>query len=461
MGKTIDKVEDGIVIGNASDFNENDQMNKVIMGPSNIDPSEVRTSSHAVIKPQPKKKTAGELREERMAQRRTVEIGNLFPEEKKKTNEELEKDFEDKIMDDMFEGENSPLIKAIERKVGEMDNWLEQKREEQELERLEKEDEDELEQYEENVKPAKIIQMNTDEDEAIEIDDDLGDYEMDSIEIDENEIGLDKDIEEENKEEYEVEDVIEEVDTKEEISEADEEPVVKEEKKEEKPEEVDESIVGADLDIDEKEEVDEVDINSNDEEEEEEDDDVEEDASDDLTEEQKENFKNEIMEKLKPSFKDINIADFTVVKKANTKLNSHMAGIKSKVVKWVLYNAESCFFMKQFDGSDMESLREYLDSQNPSRELILQAYRIIYDHIVGQKPATFDAWMKATSIADIPHYFFGIYVACFKDANYLPRDCTNESCKNHFVSDNIKIMDMVKFKNEAAKNKFMDIYRDE
>jgi hypothetical protein len=117
--------------------------------------------------------------------------------------------------------------------------------------------------------------------------------------------------------------------------------------------------------------------------------------------------------------------------------------------------------MKQFDGSDMENLREYLGTDNPSRELILQAYRIIYDHIVGQKPGSFEQWMKSTTVSDIPHYFFGVYVACFKDANFLPRDCGNNECNNHFVSDNIPIMDMVKFKNEAAKKKFMSIYNDE
>ena len=89
-------------------------------------------------------------------------------------------------------------------------------------------------------------------------------------------------------------------------------------------------------------------------------------------------------------------------------------------------------------------------------------YRIIYDHIVSPKPTSFEAWCKSTYTDDIDDYFFAFFIANYKNSNYLPYDCSNKDCKpGTFLSDNLPIIDMVKFGSDKDKAEFNDIYRSE
>jgi hypothetical protein len=116
--------------------------------------------------------------------------------------------------------------------------------------------------------------------------------------------------------------------------------------------------------------------------------------------------------------------------------------------------------MKEFLGSELEELREYSEDTNSITSLT-RRFRSIYDHIVSPKPSTYEAWLKSTPYTDIDHYFFAIYIACFKGANYIPVDCANPQCKETFLTDDLPIMDMVKFDDEKSKAKFQKIYQNE
>ncbi len=52
-------------------------------------------------------------------------------------------------------------------------------------------------------------------------------------------------------------------------------------------------------------------------------------------------------------------------------------------------------------------------------------------------------------------------MASFKGANYLPMDCPNKECSETFITDDINIMDMVKFDTKEAKTKFTELYQSE
>jgi hypothetical protein len=89
-------------------------------------------------------------------------------------------------------------------------------------------------------------------------------------------------------------------------------------------------------------------------------------------------------------------------------------------------------------------------------------YRLIYNHIESPKPDSFEAWLKATPFADLDHYFFAVYVASFNGANYIPADCPNDKCEDKtFVSEDVPIMDMVKFESDERRNTFRKIYKEE
>ena len=165
-------------------------------------------------------------------------------------------------------------------------------------------------------------------------------------------------------------------------------------------------------------------------------------------------------ERLKPVSKRLDISSFTVVKKpiSNTKqFNINPV----KAAKWVLMNQEATVLMREFTGAELERLREFTQDGNSTSSLT-KRYRMIYDHIDSPKPASFEAWLKSTPFSDEDNYFFAIYIASFKGANYLPRDCSDQTeGKETWLTEDINIMDMVKFDSEEVKDKFTTIYQNE
>lgn len=165
-------------------------------------------------------------------------------------------------------------------------------------------------------------------------------------------------------------------------------------------------------------------------------------------------------ERLKPVSKKLDISTFTILKKPVTNVNSILHEQKSRVAKWVLPAQESVVLMRTFSGSEIELLRQFSED-NRSVDALNRRYRMIYDHIMSPKPATFDAWLKSTPYEDVDHYFFAIYIANFKGANYLPLTCSNKNCKNSHLTEDLPIMNMVKFDDDKAKEKFTKLYESE
>ena len=165
-------------------------------------------------------------------------------------------------------------------------------------------------------------------------------------------------------------------------------------------------------------------------------------------------------EKLKPVSRKLDISSFTVLKKPATNINPIFQAASARVIKWVLPAQGSIVLMKEFSGAEIEKLREYSENSR-SVDSLNRRFHMIYDHIVSPKPATFEQWMKTTPYEDVDHYFFAVYIASFKGANYLPVDCVNNKCNETFLTEDINIMDMVKFENNEAKDKFVKLYQSE
>lgn len=162
-------------------------------------------------------------------------------------------------------------------------------------------------------------------------------------------------------------------------------------------------------------------------------------------------------EKIKPVSKKLDLSTFTVVKKptANTKFLSENP---VKVAKWVLPTQGTIVRMKEMTGSELEMIREF-NEDSTSVSSMTKKYRCLYDHIASAKPSTFEAWCKSTPLTDLDHYFFGLYIAAFKGANFVPVDCPNKACKETYLTDDVPFMDMVRFETEEDKKKFNKIYQ--
>lgn len=164
-------------------------------------------------------------------------------------------------------------------------------------------------------------------------------------------------------------------------------------------------------------------------------------------------LKNLVKEKIAPISEKLDLKSFTIVKKGTTS-NNILAG-EAAIAKWVLPNTGVTIQMREISGSNLENMRSLLDRSPADNR---GALKIIYDHIVSPKPQNFENWLKSISFNDLNHLFMAVYIASFADSNYIPKDCTNPACGKPFLTDNIAIMDMVKFENPETEKKFWNLY---
>lgn len=157
----------------------------------------------------------------------------------------------------------------------------------------------------------------------------------------------------------------------------------------------------------------------------------------------------EVSKRIKPISKKMDISGFKVASKPNMS-NNIVAPKEVPIAKWALPATGITFQVKEMTGASIEKIRTAVTNNQMSTVL-----QIIYDNIVSEKPATMEAWAKSIAFDDFDHLFFGIYIASFVDSNYIQMTCDNDKCKDKvFVTDNIPIADMVKFKDDASEKKF-------
>jgi len=185
-------------------------------------------------------------------------------------------------------------------------------------------------------------------------------------------------------------------------------------------------------------------------------DDLEEDTTDDFTENDLNELKAAITSKLSGIDKTIDVAGFTIAKEAIS-VNSIFLDTDDtgEIFDWPLMSAGKLISMKTFSGAEIENLNgsNARNRLNSLRDIYLE----LYNHIVDPNKPEFEVWLKTTSFMDISHLFMAAYKASFHDANYIPFTCTNPKCGHIFLSDNIDILNMVKFKDDDAKRKFYNI----
>ena len=446
----IDELKDGVVLdtmlGQDGTESDSDEMvldatsgDVVESKPTRIDLSKVDRS------PKPKTKITVTSNK-----RKTVDINDIVDEEVDKEDAEVHISPVMDIVDP--ENPNSLLSKYVAKKDEEAREWIAQKEEEKAV--MDEENIDGLDIDTTNDGGSLVYDdsVSTDDDINYELDDDIDissimddegedrmepkDNEMDLTAADVGEIDIEPlDIEDEDEVEETTDDAAETP-----VAEKKEEVPKKEEYGAEDIEVAEDTREALDLPIIEEESTDMV------------------GDTDDM--EVLKHLQKLATEKLKPVSNKLDISSFTVLKKPVTNINPIYEETSSRVVKWVLPTQESVVLMKEFSGSELEKLREYSENSS-SMDSLNRRFKMIYDHIVSPKPATFEAWLKTTPYEDVDHYFFAIYVACFKGANYLPEDCPNKDCGKAFLTDDVNIMDMVKFDTKEAKKKFTELYQSE
>lgn len=162
-----------------------------------------------------------------------------------------------------------------------------------------------------------------------------------------------------------------------------------------------------------------------------------------------EQFRALVSEKIKPVSERLNLSSFKIVK-SPVSLSAAIMETEKAAMSWVLPNSRQYIAMKEFTGKEIEQLGDTSGTNN--FETMKNRYRLFYDHIVSQKPATFEQWLKTISFLDNDHLYFAVYGANFAGSNFVAYDCPK--CKKTFLSDNIPLDHMYKFKDETVEAEF-------
>lgn len=118
--------------------------------------------------------------------------------------------------------------------------------------------------------------------------------------------------------------------------------------------------------------------------------------------------------------------------------------------KWVLPVTGTSFIISALKGAEIDLLANRRQGQTDlmRNQEIVQTF---YNHLAtSDKPASWEAWAKSIVYDDFVHLYFGIYMACFSNANFAPFECESATCKHSFM-DRIEMESMVKYKDEDAE----------
>lgn len=155
---------------------------------------------------------------------------------------------------------------------------------------------------------------------------------------------------------------------------------------------------------------------------------------------QKKAFREEVLNKLavtpvmdKEKVKKLRIASKPVsvnkvLKLAQNNLNT---------ATWPLPNSGRLATYTALSGEEIENLNPDIHDRNMSAEMQNRLiFGTIFTHLVdSNKPATMEEWLKTINWFDINDIYFGIYLATFKNSNFVTNTCTNDRCKNIFLVD--------------------------
>ncbi|MDD3121998.1 MAG: hypothetical protein PHC62_00615 [Candidatus Izemoplasmatales bacterium] len=173
-------------------------------------------------------------------------------------------------------------------------------------------------------------------------------------------------------------------------------------------------------------------------------------------------FKKSIKEKIKPVTKAFDISTYTVVNKAvpfSNAVQSQTTHFRS--AKWALMNSGRPITMRSFLATEFDAISN--GSRGDTRYMtVKKQYKMIFDHIMDPKPKTVEEWAKVNSFLDLDHIWFSVYRASFEGSNYIPKDCVDTTkCRNVFLTEDIPLMDMVKFESKEVRKEFFNILNKE
>lgn len=189
----------------------------------------------------------------------------------------------------------------------------------------------------------------------------------------------------------------------------------------------------------------------------------EEDIAETMPEEQRKRILNDYHDQLVNDL-NLNTADelegFTIQTKP-IKLNAALRDkqINSMSIIWPLQFSGIPVELTPFSGEEIMALSP-TNTNFDTVEGLKTIFTTIYHHIINPGKPKFEIWLRQISDYDIDGLLFAVYVANFKDTNYITYECPNKKCKKIFLVKK-DIMEMVTFPNDEVKKRFEQIQKKE
>ena len=183
-----------------------------------------------------------------------------------------------------------------------------------------------------------------------------------------------------------------------------------------------------------------------------------------LMEASNKNLRSEVLQKMIHVGKAMNTSQFIISNKV-INLKDAIKNIPSFTKKvertavWPLMFAGRPFKASALKGPEIAMLADTdnSDSQN-SIGLTLEQAKILFEHDANPyRPNSLESWAKTIPFNDIDNIFAAIFAASLKGANYIPMSCPKNNCLHAFLSEDLPIDSLVKFKDDTVKEKFNNI----
>ena len=183
------------------------------------------------------------------------------------------------------------------------------------------------------------------------------------------------------------------------------------------------------------------------------------------TEEEEEERASKILDTLKTELKEkstkikasLDLSKFTVAKKSANAQKIMKIAVEShrKTADWVLYGENRPFSVIGLSGAEIIKMNPENSSRN-RLNTFRDIYRIIYEHIQDANKPEFETWCKQVKYVDLPHLYFGLYMATFSGSNFLTYTCPK--CNKVFIQD-VDFMDMIEYADDEAKAKVAEMLK--
>ena len=190
--------------------------------------------------------------------------------------------------------------------------------------------------------------------------------------------------------------------------------------------------------------------------------------TDELTDDEKEEikerqrkFREEVNEKLNiPMTVDKKgIAKFRIATKpvsVNKVLKTNLNKIHTAT--WALPNSGRLATYSALSGEEIENLNPDAHDSHMSTDMANRlVFNTLFSHLIDpNKPETMEEWLRTINWFDINDIYFGIYLATFKDSNFVAYTCDDNKCRNIFLED-VNIKDMIKYADDKAEAKYKEL----